>query len=117
MQIQQIIPGSDEYPNLPILYRGSANRNILCFGSFVKAISFNCADALNNSSFAIFENYATIKQDFTQVTAINYWILKNCKILEFDHNGYSLFTFEWKSKIDKEFMKMIDNYYPSLKFD
>jgi hypothetical protein len=116
IQIQQIIPGSEEYPNDPILFRGSVTKKILCFGDLITAVSFTKADGLSGSSFAIFENYATFCESFTQVIAVNYFTLGKYEVCEFKQNEgdrCSLFTCEWKSKYDKEFLNIIYKYYPS----
>ena len=114
IQIQKISPSSEKYPAKPILYRGSVNRKILCFGDLITAISFTKADGLSGSAFAIFENYATFCESFTQVIAINYFTLGKFEVCEFRRNEddrYSLFTCEWKSKYDEDFRNMVRKYY------
>lgn len=114
-QIQQIIPGlSNSYPNDPILYRGSVTKKILCFGDLITAVSFTKADGMSGSSFAIFENYASHCESFTQVIAVNYFTLGNYEVCEFRQNEssrYSLFTCEWKSKYDTQFVDMVRKYH------
>lgn len=114
LQIQQITPGSEKHPTNPILYRGSVTKKILCFGDFITAISFTKADGMSGSSFAIFENYATFCESFTQVIAVNYFTLGKFEVCEFQRNEgdrYSLFTCEWKSKYDEELRNTILKYY------
>jgi len=116
LQIQQITPGSEQYPKDPILSRGSETKKVLCFGNFVSAIAFAQADRMSSSSFAIFEKYATPCNSLTEVVAINYFILDNLAVCEFNQNKgdrYSLFTCEWRSKHDKTFIETIQKYYPS----
>lgn len=114
IQIQKISPSSEKYPAKPILYRGSVNRKILCFGDLITAISFTKADGMSGSSFAIFENYATFCESFTQVIAVNYFTLGKFEVCEFQRNEgdrYSLFTCEWKSKYDTQFTDTVRKYY------
>jgi hypothetical protein len=114
LQIQKISPGSEEYPIDPILFRSSTNKKILCFGDLITALSFTKADGLSGHSFAIFENYATFCESFTQVIAVNYFILGKFEVCEFQRNEgdrYSLFTCEWKSKYDEEFRNTILKYH------
>lgn len=124
IQIQQITPGSEKYPKNPILYRGSVTKKILCFGDFITAVSFTKADGISGSSFAIFENYATFCESFTQVIAVNYFTLGKFEVCEFQRNEgdryslftnegdrYSLFTCEWKSKYDTQFADTARKYY------
>lgn len=114
IQIQQITPGSEEYPINPILFRGSTNKKILCFGNFITAVSFAKADGLSGSSFAIFEKHATFSESFTQVIAVNYFTLGNFEVCEFRKNKgdrYSLYTCEWKSKYDEDFKNTVRKYY------
>lgn len=114
LQVQQITPGSEEYPTNPILFRGSVTKKILCFGDLITAVSFTKAEGLSFSSFAIFEKHATFCESFTQVIAVNYFTLGKFEVCEFQRNEgdqYSLFTCEWKSKYDEDFRNTVQKYY------
>lgn len=113
--LQQINPGTKEYPSDPILYRGSSNKNVLVFGTFSAALSFAYGDKISSTIFTIYERYSSVYKDFTTVEAINYYVLGEIEICEFKRGGnYTGFTYEWKSKFNKEFIDMIKRLHPSM---
>lgn len=121
IQIEQIPAGSEQYPVDPILYRGSAAKEILVFSDFERAFGFQMLDHMTDQAFRLFTHYAEKFTDFTKVRAVCYYKLRFETICEFEIDGriseyndgkpLKFYSYEWKSKFDKDFTDKIRKFY------